>query len=43
MILPFDNIAVFLYSFYGLIALSLLVVNSISLAVSEFKKGSENA
>ena len=43
MTLPFDNITVFLYSFYGLVALGVIAINSINLAVSEFKKGTENA
>lgn len=43
MTLQFTNIIVFLYSFYGLVALSLLARNSIDLAVSEFKKGTGNA
>jgi len=43
MTLPFDNITVFLYSFYGLVALAIVSMNSINLAVSEFKKGTENA
>jgi len=43
MTLPFQNIVVFLYSFYGLIAIAIVSINAINLAVSEFKKGTENA
>ena len=43
MTLPFDNITVFLYSFYGLVALGLVAISAVNLAVSEFKKGTENA
>jgi len=42
MILPFNDITVFLYSFYGLIALGVIAINAINVAVSEFKKGTEN-
>lgn len=43
MALPFDGITVFLYSFYALVAISVVAINSINIAVTEFKKGTENA
>lgn len=41
MSLPFDNISIFLYTFYGLIAVTIISMRSINIAVSEFKKGTE--
>ena len=41
--LPFINITTFIYSFYGIIAISLFSVTSVNLAVSKFKKGIEDA
>ena len=43
MTLPFDGITVFLYSFYGLLALGYIAVKSVNMAVSEYKKGIESA
>jgi hypothetical protein len=41
--LPFTNISIFIYSFYGIIALSLLSVKSVNIAISNFKKGIDDA
>jgi len=43
MSLPFSNIVVFIYSFYALIAISVLVVYSINQAFKVFKRGIDNA
>ncbi len=41
--LPFLDITIFIYSFYGIIAISLFSVTSVNIAISKFKKGIEDA
>ncbi len=42
MSLPFTDITTFIYSFYAVIAISILLVTSVNLGLTSFKKGVEN-
>jgi len=43
MSLPFTDITTFIYTFYGIIAISILFIKSVNIAVSHFRKGFNDA
>jgi len=43
MTLPFNNIIIFLSSFYGIFIISLFAIKSINIAIHNFQRGLDNA
>jgi hypothetical protein len=43
MTLPLSDMTTFIYSFYGLVAVTLFVVKSVNVAVDTFKRGVDYA